>query len=219
MSRIQMVMFDFDGTLVDTAPDLISATNLFLQSKGVAPMSDAAIRREIGVGLTRFLMDIYPDHNDEADKRKLLEAEFISLYEQEFLKTPRLFDGAYEFLHEWEGQLAIVSNKRARFIAPILKQLGLADLKWTAIIGGDTFPHMKPHPEPFLAAMSKAGLTPEECLMVGDGSPDIVGSLAVGCTSVAVDFGYSTLEELVDLGAHYQIRGFDELMPLIRTLT
>jgi phosphoglycolate phosphatase len=212
-------MFDFDGTLVDTAPDLVRAANLYLNSKGLDPLSEDQIRREIGMGLRRFIVEIYPEKNKDEDFRKKIEQEFIEVYEREFLSTPRLFDGAREFLQEFEGQVAIVSNKRERFIKPILKQLGLDSYPWVRIVGGDTFSQMKPHPEPFLRVIEAAGLSPEETLMVGDGHPDVEGALAVGCRSVVVGFGYTASEELINLGGTYAIESFDELLPLINRIT
>lgn len=217
--KIQLVMFDFDGTLVDTAPDLVRSANLYLKSKELEPLTELQIRREIGMGLRRFIVEIYPEkHKDEAFRKKI-EDEFIAVYEKEFLHSPRLFDGVQEFLHDFDGHVAIVSNKRERFIKPILKKLGLDKHPWVRIVGGDTFSQMKPHPEPFLRVIEAAGLTPEETLMVGDGHPDVEGALAVGCPSVVVGFGYAPTDELMSLGGTYAIESYDELLPLINRIT
>lgn len=220
MSKIQLVMFDFDGTLVDTAPDLIRATNLYLESKGLDQLPEERIRNEIGLGLRKLIMEVFPPEqiSDDASKRKI-EGEFLAVYEREFLHSPMLFDGAREFLSEWEGQIAIVSNKRLRFIHPILKKLELDSFNWTSIIGGDTYPNMKPHPEPFLGAIEAAGVTPEESLLVGDGTPDVVGALTTGFPCVVVDHGYQSPEHLMDLGANARIESFSQLLPLIRSIT
>src|SRR4051812_4780295 len=109
MSRIQLVLFDFDGTLVDTAPDLIAATNQYLRSKGIDEIPEARIRAEIGMGLRKLIVDVYPQSANlsEPAKRKIAD-EFVAVYETQFLNAPRLFDGVYEFLSEWDGQKAIV---------------------------------------------------------------------------------------------------------------
>lgn len=219
MARIELVIFDFDGTLVDTAPDLIRSTNFYLESKGFDPLPEERIRGEIGMGLRKLIHDVYPEPNkDEAFKRRI-EGEFLSVYERELLHSPRLFDGVYEFLTEWDKQIAIVSNKRLRFILPILKHLKIDEFNWVKVIGGDTYPTMKPSPEPFLGAIEAAGVTPEETLVVGDGHPDIEGALALGSPCVAVEFGYAPVQELLDLGAWKSIASFAELLPLIRTIT
>ena len=218
MARTELVIFDFDGTLVDTAPDLVTATNLWLSARGLPPESDARIRAEIGMGLRKFLMDIFPSaHLSDAEKREL-DDEFTLIYEQNFLKTPRLFDGAERFLNAWPGRVAIVSNKRARFIHPILERLEMGKYDWAQVIGGDTFEVMKPHPKPFLEAMAAAGVRPEETLIVGDGEPDIDGARALGIHSVAVSFGYAPIDKLMDLGASHRIDHYDELMPLIQSM-
>lgn len=218
MSRIQLVIFDFDGTLVDTAPDLIRAANLFLKSEGLDELPPERIRSEIGLGLRRFILDLYPA--DQRNEKTLgrIEKEFISIYDKEFLKSPRLFEGAHEFLAEWGGRIAIVSNKRTRFIHPILKKLGIDGLNWARIVGGDTYPNMKPHPEPFLAALAAAEVEPAETLIVGDGTPDVLGAQAIGSRCVAVEFGYERVEDLMELGAWRSIAGYDELYPLIQSI-
>lgn len=218
MSRIQLVIFDFDGTLVDTAPDLIRAANLFLKAEGLEELSPDRIRGEIGLGLRRFILDLYPADQRNEKTLARIEKEFIGIYDKEFLNAPKLFEGALDFLAEWEGRIAIVSNKRTRFIHPILKKLGLNGLDWARIIGGDTYPNMKPHPEPLLGAMAAAGVEPGETVIVGDGSPDVQGAEAVGSRCVAVEWGYENVAELMELGAWRSIASFNELYPLIRSI-
>ncbi len=216
---IELVMLDFDGTLVDTAPDLIRATNLYLESQGLDPLPDERIRAEIGMGMRKLIMELLPvEVKDDAFKRRV-EGEFIAVYEREFLHSPILFEGARDFLADWDRQIAIVSNKRTRFILPILEKLELHTLPWTKIIGGDTYPNMKPHPEPFLAAIEAAGVTPEEAVIVGDGTPDVLGALNIGSRCIACAHGYEDVETLMDLGAHARIETFHDLMPILRKIT
>lgn len=214
-SKIELVLFDFDGTLVDTAPDLIRATNTYLRSKGLDELPERRIRDEIGGGLRRLILDLYPVEGREDGFKERVEQEFLAAYEKEFLHSPRLFDGAQAFLQEFSGRVGIVSNKRERFIKPILEKLGLLNFPWVRIVGGDTFDHMKPHPEPFLKVLEFCGVTPEETLIVGDGAPDIEGALNIGARSVAVEFGYSSIDQLMALGAWRSIASYDELLPLI----
>jgi phosphoglycolate phosphatase len=219
MAQIKLVIFDFDGTLVDTAPDLIRSANLYLESKGMDALPEERVRREIGQGLRKLIVEVCPElHGDDDILKRKIEGEFMAVYEREFLQTPAVFPGAREFLAEWDERIAIVSNKRVRFIHPILQKLELHGLPWTAIVGGDTYPNMKPHPEPFMAAIIGAGVTPEETLIVGDGVPDVEGALAVGSRCVAVEFGYTRAEELMDLGAWASLASFDDLLSLIQSL-
>lgn len=217
--KIELVLFDFDGTLVDTAPDLIRATNVYLKSKGLSELPEWRIRNEIGNGLRRLILDLYPSESLDEDFKKQIEKEFLEVYEREFLVSPALFDGAMNFLLEFPGRVAIVSNKRERFIKPILKHLGLEDFPWVRVVGGDTYGQMKPHPEPFLKVLEAAGCTPEETLIVGDGAPDVEGAMAIGARSVAVEFGYAPIDELMNLGAWRRIATYDELLPLIESIT
>ena len=219
MTKIQLVCFDFDGTLIDTAPDLIRATNLYLESQGFDALSPEFIRQHIGMGLRKLIWDVFPAELQDENAKRKIEGEFLAVYDREFLHAPALFDGAREFLTEWEGQIAIVSNKRARYITPILEKLGLNQITWASVIGGDTYPNMKPHPEPFLGAISAAGVTPEETLIVGDGTPDVLGALAIGSPCVVVDHGYENPEHLMGLGATARIESFHDLLPLIRQIT
>jgi phosphoglycolate phosphatase len=211
MSTIQLVMFDFDGTLVDTAGDLIRSTNRFLESKGQQRLPEETIRAHIGFGLKNLMLDSFPEALENPEQISQIEKEFLAIYDEEFLKTPELFPNAREFLQTWKGKLAIVSNKRERYIHPILKHLGLDTLPWSAVIGGDTFPQMKPDPKPFRAAMQSAGTDHASTVMVGDGEPDVEGALRAGVHSIAVSFGYSSIERLVHLGAKHTIRDFSEL--------
>lgn len=219
MSQIQLVIFDFDGTLVDTAPDLVRTANIFLRSKGHAGLPPEAIRAEIGMGLVNLLKGIFPEAFIDKTRQSDVETEFRALYDSEYLESPTLMEGAREFLDEWDRQVAIVSNKKVRYIRPILEKLRAHHYPWSSIIGGDSFNNMKPHPEPFLEAMKAAQVDPEETLIVGDGHPDIEGAEAVGCKSVAVEFGYTPIDELMALGAWRSIQSFHELLPLIRQIT
>lgn len=218
MAHTELVIFDFDGTLIDTAPDIIRAVNRYLKLKGFAPRSDQQIRDEIGMGLKNLILDIYPEEHSNVNFQQTIYREFTEIYEQEFLVSPRLFDGALDFLTEWPGQVAIVSNKRMRFIEPILRKLKLDELEWVSIIGGDTFSNMKPHPEPFLAALEAANTSAQNTLIVGDGTPDVEGAIAIGSRCVAVEFGYTSYEELMALGAWRSLPAYSHLRPLIDSL-
>ena len=90
MPKIDLVIFDFDGTLVDTAPDIVRATNLFLQSKGLEPLTEARIRSEIGLGLKKLILELYPEDQITPALEQSVYDEFTAIYEKEFLQSPRL---------------------------------------------------------------------------------------------------------------------------------
>jgi len=218
-SKTKLVMFDFDGTLVDTAPDIVAATNLLLTKYGHQALPEEVIRRDIGTGLKTLLKDFFPEaHESEAIEAGLME-EFLLIYRNQYLKSPKPFDGVLDFLSRTVPELglkiAIVSNKSEALISPILKELQMNQFPWVRIIGGDTFEHMKPHPLPLEMAMRAAGVSAEESVLVGDGTPDIEGALAAGCRSIAVSFGYTPLQTLLSLGAHRYIHHYRELSDLL----
>ena len=215
---IELVMLDFDGTLVDTAPDLIRATNRFLREQGFPEVPEKKLRDQIGFGLWVLVKEFLPDIAKDPIRVKSMEVRFLEIYEQEILHSPTFYPGALEFLRAWPGKIAIVSNKRSRFIHLLLQHLEIHTLPWSSVIGGDTFAQMKPHPMPFLEAMKKAGTDHAKTVMVGDGEPDIQGALAVGIRSVAVSFGYSPIEQLVHLGAHATIGDFSELSQILQKI-
>ena len=214
-SKFKLIMFDFDGTLVDTAPDIISATNLLLTKNGHKALPADVIRRDIGTGLKTLLKDFFPEANEDPAIEEGLYTDFLDIYRHEFLKNPVIFEGLENFLQKEvparDLKIAIVSNKKEDLIPPILEKVGLQKYPWVKIIGGNTFEHMKPHPMPILEAISAAGVQPEEAVLVGDGTPDVEGAHAAKCTSVAVSFGYTPIETLMSLGAHFRIDHFDEL--------
>jgi phosphoglycolate phosphatase-like HAD superfamily hydrolase len=220
MAKIDLVIFDFDGTLVDTAPDLIRSANFYLESKGVDALPESRIRAEIGMGLRKLIVEVCPELHGGNDRiKREIEGEFMAVYEREFLTAPTLFPGVRDFLTEWDGKIAIVSNKRIRFIHPILQKLEIQNLPWSSVIGGDSYPYMKPHPEPFMAAILGAGTTPESTMIVGDGAPDVEGALAIGSRCIAVEFGYTSADELIALGAWKSIASYEDLMPLVQDAT
>lgn len=222
MKKIKLTMFDFDGTLVDTAPDIITTTNLLLTKYEKPTLSAQAIRDEIGTGLGRLVEDVFPESKEDRSYHQSLIEEFISIYNERMLDTPSLFPGALEFLTTRApsaGQkIAIVSNKREAMIHKILGHLGLTHLPWVDIIGGDTLKSMKPDPAPFRRAIEKAGVDVTEAVIIGDGTPDIVGAANTGCFSIAVDFGYGAISELMSLGAHAKLSNYSMLPKVLQEL-
>lgn len=212
---IKLVIFDFDGTIVDTAPDIITAANEFRTHYGHQALSELEIRAGIGTGLRDLLYKVMP--NDETDWLNY-ENHFLEIYDRHHLVQAKTFDGLIEFLSEWPHKVAILSNKTERFIHSILAHLGLHNHNWIKVAGGDTYEHKKPHPLPFEQILNIAGVDKEQTLMVGDGEPDILGAKNAGIASVAVEYGYCSHERLMSLGAHYSIKHLNELLPLIKKI-
>lgn len=217
---IKLVIFDFDGTLVDTAEDIVSATNEFREAYGHPPLSKPQIKAGIGMGLKELLLNVYQQGQEEVPDSKIQEFEdhFLEIYERHHLLQAHAFAGLHDFLNAWTGQVAILSNKSERFIHSILKHLQLADRNWVSIVGGDTYAFKKPHPSPFEHVMKDAGVTREETVMVGDGEPDMLGARNAQITAIAAAYGYCSVEKLRELGAHHVIHELRDLLPLLKQL-
>lgn len=188
---VDAVLFDLDGTLVDTAPDLAHALNQQRQMHGLPEMPLELVRPYAShgtVGLLQIGFAISPDHPAFAD----LRAEYLALYEQNFTQFSTLFPGMMELLDELEMRglpWGIVTNKPARFTGPLLEQMGL-DERAATVISGDTCVHPKPHPEPLLAACREIGIAPTRCVYIGDAERDIEAAHACGMPALIAEYGY-----------------------------
>lgn len=185
------VLFDLDGTFADTAPDLGRTINLMRAARGLAPVALADTRRVTSLGARGLLgvgFGIGPEHADYAAMRE----EFLRLYEMNLCQDTVLFPGIATLVDALETRRilwGIVTNKAERYARPLLQQLGYGT-RAACIIGGDTTGHLKPHPEPLLAAARAIGIAAQDCIYVGDDQRDIEAGRAAGMRTVAVRFGY-----------------------------
>lgn len=188
---IAAVLFDLDGTLIDSAPDLGAAADKMRTDRGLEslplalyrPMAGAGARGMIGVafGLT-------PDDARFADLRE----EFFRNYESRMTEHTTVFDGVAELIADIDRAgfyWGVVTNKSARFTVPLTKAMPLFNTART-IVSGDTTPHAKPHPAPLLEAARQLDVAPERCIYVGDDERDIVAGRAAGMPTVAAAYGY-----------------------------
>lgn len=188
---IQAVLFDLDGTFADTASDLAYALNCMRAARGLASLPIEATRPVTSLGARGLLgvgFDITPGHSEYAAMRE----EFLRLYEGNLCRDTRVFPGMMELLEAVEARRlrwGIVTNKAERFARPLLDLLGVGK-RAACIIGGDTTPNIKPHPEPLLAASRVLAIAPESCIYVGDDRRDIEAGRAAGMKTVAVTYGY-----------------------------
>jgi 2-phosphoglycolate phosphatase len=191
VSRIQAVLFDLDGTLADTAPDLAYAINRMREARGQAQLPLSVMRPVTSHGARGLLnagFGIAPDHPDYPALRQ----EFLQLYESDICRETRLFPGMPELLHALEARSlywGVVTNKAERLTRLLLDELRLTS-RCACIIGGDTTPHLKPHPAPLLAACSAIRRDAGACLYVGDDLRDIEAGRAAGMKVAAVRWGY-----------------------------
>ncbi len=191
MTPVRAVLFDLDGTLADTAPDLARALNLLLVEQGRSPIPPEHARPLTSSGARGMLkagLGIEPGH---ADYERLKE-RFLALYARDLCRETRLFDGMHELLDALEAQAiawGIVTNKAARFTLPLVRALGLAE-RAACVVSGDTAPRPKPHPDPLLHAARVLALEPPCCLYVGDDLRDVQAARAAGMPVIAAGYGY-----------------------------
>ena len=216
-SPYQGVFFDLDGTLADTAPDLVAATNQLLIARNLAPKPYEFLRPYASAGARGLLegaFGINPDHPDFIPLRN----EFFGNYEKALLVESKLFDDMHHLLEQMDiAKLpwGIVTNKSARFTNPLVDLMGLGH-RAVATVSGDTTPHSKPHPEPILHAAKLANIDPTQSIYVGDDIRDVIAGKAAGMKTVAAAYGYCGCKEPPEAwGADYIINQPLELLSII----
>jgi 2-phosphoglycolate phosphatase len=189
--RIKAVLFDLDGTLADTAPDLAYALNCMRLSRQLPALPLSATRAYTSMGARGLLgvgLDVAPEHPEFAAMRD----EFLSIYAKNLCRESCLFPGMAELLDELEQRglkWGVVTNKAERFTHPLLKLLGI-DHRTACVIGGDTTGKTKPDPAPLFAATERMGIGAAECIYVGDDRRDVQAGRAAGMKTVVAKFGY-----------------------------
>ncbi|HJQ63118.1 MAG TPA: HAD-IA family hydrolase [Burkholderiales bacterium] len=189
--RVQAVLFDLDGTFADTAPDLGYALNCMRITRGLAPVPIEATRPVTSLGARGLLgigFEVAPGHADYAPMRQ----EFLQIYEGNLCRHTQLFPGMAALLETLEARRlpwGIVTNKAEHLARSLLEQLHLAK-RAACIIGGDSTPHLKPHPAPLLAASGILEIAPSDCIYVGDDRRDVEAGRAAGMRTIAVSYGY-----------------------------
>ncbi|MFA7667824.1 MAG: HAD-IA family hydrolase [Burkholderiaceae bacterium] len=187
----KLVLFDFDGTLADTAPDLGAAVNLMRERRGLPGLPLESYRSSASHGARGLLkagLGMDPGHPEYETARD----EFLTEYEQGMTERTTLFPGIKELLVELRENgytWGIVTNKVEYLAVPLVVHLGL--YRHCAItVGGDTTPHPKPHPAPLLHAAEKTGFAPQNAIYIGDDQRDIVAGQAAGMATVVAAYGY-----------------------------
>ena len=188
---IEAVLFDLDGTLIDSAPDLGAAADKMRTDRGLAPLPLADYRPMAGAG-ARGMIGIAFGLTPDDDGFGELKEEFFANYEACMTERTYAFDGVAELIAEIDRsglKWGVVTNKSARFTLPLTRRMPLFGSAQT-IISGDTTPHAKPHPAPLLEAARQLQLHPGRCVYVGDDERDIVAGRAAGMPTVAAAYGY-----------------------------
>ena len=191
ITAIKAVLFDLDGTLADTAPDLGYVMNRMRAARGLPALPFAAMRPYTSLGARGLLgvgLDVTPGHPEYT----ALRDEFLDIYAANLCRETRLFPGMAELLAELERRAVpwgVVTNKAERLTYPLLELLALRS-RAACIIGGDTTGRIKPDPAPLLAASDRIGIAPQHCIYLGDDRRDMEAGRAAGMTVVVAKFGY-----------------------------
>ncbi len=189
------VLFDLDGTLINTAPDLIKALNQTLIQFDYPTVADKDLKPFISYGAAAMLDHAITETISESRREQLL-AWLLNYYEHHLADLSHLYEGMAEILQMLKTQnipWGIVTNKRERFALPLMQALNLTQ-QTDCIICGDTTAHSKPHPEPMLAACQKLTVDPLECLYIGDAQHDITAGNSVDMTTIVACYGYLTTD-------------------------
>jgi len=192
-----LLIFDLDGTLIDSAEDISSALNKTLHHYGKPTLPHEVIVAHIGEGLRQLIADFFPEHKESSPEQyRHIHQRFLQTYEEEMYNTTKPFPGVMEFLQNYPGPKGIVTNKNHEPAHKIVRHLGLDQIPWVGVFGADTLAERKPHPLPLQEMMKRAGHSTSTTFMIGDGLPDMKAAQAAGIGAIAVEFGYSKLEIL-----------------------
>ena len=188
---VRLVLFDLDGTLIDSAPDLAGAVNDMLVARGLPTLALAQLSPMCGAGARGMLGVAFQSQPGEAFY-EALKTEFLDRYEARMLHSTFAYPDVLPMLDclgaarlPW----AIVTNKAERFALPLTEALSLR-ARAVTVVGGDTTAHTKPHPAPLLEAARRAGVSPLHCIYVGDDERDVIAGRAAGMRTAAAGWGY-----------------------------
>ena len=215
--NIDAVLFDLDGTLIDSAPDLGAAADQMRVSRGMSSLALDAYRPLAGSG-ARGMLAVAFGMTPQDPQFDAMREEFFCNYENCMTERTYAFEGVAEMIQKLAQaglRWGVVTNKSARFTDPLTRGMALFATAG-AVISGDTTPHSKPHPAPLLEAARRLGLEPARCIYVGDDERDIQAGLAAGMGTVAADYGYlGDKADTAAWGAHARIKSPLELLQLL----
>jgi len=193
--RLRAVLFDLDGTLLDTAPDMVGALNDLRRERNLSPLPYEAVRSAVSHGAARVVKTGF----ETAGEQELaqLQQRFLEIYRGALSVRTQLFPGMSEVLDELDARglkCGIVTNKAGWLTEPLLLELGLKG-RFACVVSGDTLPVRKPNPEPLLHAAALAEVPPTACVYVGDAQRDIDAAHAAGMPALVANYGYLRPDE------------------------
>ncbi len=213
---MELLIFDLDGTLIDSAPDLVASVNYMLRRLGKEPFDEATIRTWIGNGAQMLVKRALcgkkdPDPLNHTYFKTALSI-FLDHYEKNCTNRTILYPGVKETLQKLRHKkLAIATNKPERFVRPIIEHLGID--YFDALVGGDTLPTKKPDPAMLHHICETLGT--KDAIMIGDSANDILAAKAAGLPSIAITHGYNQGEDLAKLKPDYIVDRFEEILEIL----
>jgi N-acetyl-D-muramate 6-phosphate phosphatase len=215
---VRAVLFDLDGTLIDSAPDLAAAADRMRVSRGLPSLAFEQYRPVCGAGARGLLGVAFGIRPGEPGFEELREEFFVN-YESCMTQRTFAFPGIPQLIDQLLGRglaWGVVTNKSMRFAGPLTKSMALFATAST-VVGGDTTPHPKPHPAPLLEAARQLELDPALCLYVGDDERDVVAGKAAGMRTVAATYGYlGGNADCMLWGAHAHVADPLQLLDLLK---
>ncbi|HSF20605.1 MAG TPA: HAD-IA family hydrolase [Burkholderiales bacterium] len=213
---IQAVLFDLDGTLADTAPDLTYALNRVRGTRGLPPLPLAATRPVASQGARGLIGAGFSIHPGDPGYDALRD-EFLAVYAENLCRETRLFAGIPELLDRLEARAlpwGVVTNKAERFTFPLLDLLKVRS-RSACVIGGDTTGRIKPHPDPLLAASRAIGLAPQSCIYLGDDRRDVEAGHAAGMKTAIAKWGYLNGQDPENWNADHMFEAPRDLLRIL----
>jgi phosphoglycolate phosphatase len=216
VNGLRAVLFDLDGTLLDTAPDMVGALNSLRAEQGLGPIDYDFARAHVSNGALGLIRISFGDLDE--DHRERLRDRYLALYAGRLATATVLFDGMAGVLDDLERKnmpWGIVTNKPAYLTEPLLESLDLRQ-RCACVVSGDTLPERKPHPRPLLYAAALMGLDARQAVYVGDSDRDIAAGRAAGMTTVAAAYGFVPPgDDPDDWAANHKIEHPSQLLAIL----
>lgn len=214
-----LLVFDLDGTLIDSAPDIVTSVNKTLVKYGKHELDSETIIAHIGEGLIKLITDFFINDKLSPLEQTQVENDFVKTYESVMFEQTRPFPGVEAFLDSYKGPIGIITNKHEHLAKEIVIHLGLDRYPWLKIIGGDTLAEKKPSPLPLQTMMKLAGRDPSSTFMIGDGTPDMASARNAGVPAIAIGFGYTAMNILHQFQPAGLLESYSQLNDLLEKLT
>jgi len=216
MVSVDLVVFDLDGTLIDSSNDIIWSANKTLVHMGYRERKPEEIKKCIGWGVKRLLEQLMPEENEES--LEFARKKFLEYYWDHLTVETVLYPGVMETLESLKSrnkQIALITNKPLRFTERILHELSISPF-FSIVLGGDSLPNRKPHPEPALKVLSILNVAPQRSIMVGDSPVDCETGKGAGMKTVGVTYGFRDREALIKAGFDFIIDNLKMLTEIVQ---